>query len=574
MKIGRITELAWFIIITVVLCLGFLVLHSNQQEKFAEIDANYNKSTINLSKDFDPQTLATLLLEGNYVSDDTSAIFIANYIKIKLTGEKPLTLPNLGALNKRDFRISADNIDLYGGSYLKIRVENSRKSLGLTDLPKNIVAKDTVGQGNYRIRIKVQKYDQTANFILKKLDKNKKAVPNVLVQLTEHYYDSLFKAQDFILGYAKTDKNGIATFNGLRANGYYSVLPIREGFEYGNPKGTTKSDLQKTLEKSFFDKIKNIFSKEADFTFTQREHQITPFDSYTYASLKEDNALTVRTPQEFQEKLMSNLIFILLAWWVLHFYLVWRKKKTDQFILPVIMFLSGICLLTMHSILNPLTDRMLGNDMAQGILIGIVLIGVFSEINFVTFFNNYYAVPFDFPLSIWRWLLKPYKSKLQFIWNLAKKKKIYKLLLVGFIPLCLLLLPFDLLVWVCRKIKQKVPRLSRIKNLPEGSGYLMLALLLTFLLFPFGTSPQAGVKVNLFFFQPSEIAKYLIIIFLAAFFYHNDTKIHKFSEVKKISSTGKIQWAAFGVQFRTILTVILSLGALLGMYLILGDMQL
>jgi cell division protein FtsW (lipid II flippase)/cell division protein FtsI/penicillin-binding protein 2 len=258
------------------------------------------------------------------------------------------------------------------------------------------------------------------------------------------------------------------------------------------------------------------------------------------------------------------LIFILLAWWALHFYLVWRKKRTDPFMLSLVMLLSGICVLIMYAIHNPLTDKMLGNDMTTGILWGIGLIALLSEINFVSFFNNRYAAPFDFTLSGWRWLLKPYKSKLQFIWNLTKKNKLYQLLLVVFIPICLFLLPFDLIVFVCKKVKQKIPRLNRIKNLPEGSGYLMLALFLTFLLFFFGTSPQAGVKVNLFFFQPSEIAKYLIVIFLAAFFYHNDKKIQTFSS--NFSKTG------LKIQFRTVLTILLSLGALLGMYLILGDM--
>jgi cell division protein FtsW (lipid II flippase)/cell division protein FtsI/penicillin-binding protein 2 len=514
MKISRITELAWFTIITIVLCLAFLALRSNQQKQFSEINANYeNKLAVDLSADFDVQTLANLLIDANYVSDDTSAFFIAEHIKTRLAQEAEL--PNLGELNKRSFRISADSIDSKGGSYLKNRVESSRKSLGITDsLPATAENSFDLKSGAYEITVKVQQFDSTANFILKKLDKNLKSVPDVLVQLSEHYYDSLNVAQEFVLGYAKTDKKGIATFKGLKAEGYYSILPIQKGFEYGNQKGTVKGNLAET--------------KNRTFIFTQREHQITPFDSYTYANLKEDNAVTVRPPQEYQGNLASNLIFILLAWWVLHFYLVWRKKKTDQFILPLIMLLSGICLLIMYSIHNPLTDKMLGNDMAQGILAGIVLIGLLSEINFVTFFNSNY----------------------KFLGRFGGLRKI----------------PFDIvrtiLIGISGLFGKKMK--ERVKKLPEGSGYLILALFLTFLLFFFGTSPQAGVKVNLFFFQPSEIAKYLIILFLAVFFYHNDKKIQTFSS--NFSKTG------LKIQFRTILTVILSLGALLLMYLILGDM--
>jgi len=537
MKIGRITERYWFVIITIVLCLAFFVLRSNQKEQFAKINTNYEEKTaVNLSKDFEPQTLANLLVEHNYIPDDTSALVIANHIKSKLAEGK--TLPNLGELNKRTFRIPASYIDSLGGSYLKNRVKNLRELLGITGpLPttaenafdlKKIAGDPGSRKENCEITVKVQEFDSTANWLLKKMDKNLIAVPNVLIQIKEHHYDSISNAQEIIIGYAMTNEKGIAVFKGLNADGYYSVLPIKQGFEYGKSQGTIKGDLQTTIAKSFFDKIKSIFDNETNFTFTQREHSISPFDTYVYANLKEDNAITVRIPQEFQSKLVSNLIFILLAWWILHFYLVIRKKKTDQFFLPLIMTLSGICLLTMHSIHNPLTDKMLGDDMAQGILWGIVLIGALSEIDFVTFFNSNY----------------------RFLGKFGGLRSIHfdivRLLVIRFAGI------------FGKKIK------NWVSKLPEGGGYLILAFLLTLLLFPFGTSPQAGVKINLFFFQPGEIVKYMIVLFLAAFFYKNMEKIQTFSRIVSTQS--------FRIQFRTIITVIVSLGTLLLMYLALGDM--
>ena len=506
MKNNRTTETLWFAIISVALVLAFFALRSNQKEQFAEVNANYaEKTAVNLDKDFDVKVLANLLVEGNYVSDDTSAMFIAEHIKSKLAAGTEL--PNLGALNKSIFRIPASQIDEKGGSYLKNRLANSRETLGITDsLPTDVRHSELVSESldslsrndGAIITVKVQEFDSTANFILKKLDKNLKVVPNVLVQIKQHYYDSLNVAREMILGYATTDNNGIAIFKGLNPDGYYSVLPIKQGFEYGNSKGTTKG---------------NLAQSNKNFTFIQREHALTPLDTHTYANIKEDNALTVRTPQDFQGSLTSNLIFILIAWWLLHFYLLWRKKRTDQFILPCIMALTGICFFTMYSIYNPLTDKLIGVDMVQGILVGIVLIGILSEINFVTFFNSNY-----------RFLGK---------WG-------------GLRPI-----HFDV-----------APKFS--KKLPKGSGYLILALFITVLLFPFGTSPQAGVKVNLFFFQPSEIAKYLIVIFLAAFFYKKAKVIQTFSQILSKESL-KIQW-------KTVVTVIICLGALLLMYLALGDM--
>ena len=493
---SRNTERLWFLLVTIVLGLTFLKLHYNYRKQFEPINESYaNQTTVNLDKDFDPQLLANLLVEGDYISDEESAILIANHIQKKLADGVPL--PNLGELNKPSFKISADTIDLKGGESLKKRIEEHRKQLGITNsLPETAENTIDLKQGNCEIKVIVQELNENANIIFKKLNLNKRPLHQVLVQITEHFYDSLSMPQENILDYAMTNENGVAVFIGLNADRYYSVLPIKQGCEYGTPKGTTKGNLGSTKNKTF--------------TFTQRELKISPFDNLS--SLKEDHVITARTPQEFQGKFVSNFIFILLAWWGLHIYLTIRKKTGDQIILPLIMLLSGFSLLILYSIHNPLTDKMLGNATATGILFGIVSIALFSEINIVTLFNDNY----------------------KFLGKWGGLRPIY----------------FD---WV-HKI---FPRL------PQGSGYLILALVLTFLLFPFGTSPQAGVKVTLFFFQPSEIAKYLIIIFLAAYFYHKAKIIQTFSQINS-KDAWKIQWS-------TVLKVALSLGALLMLYFVLSD---
>ena len=503
--------------VTLAFGLVFFTLHKNYQKKFEQINASYrNRMAVNLDKNVDTQLFANLLVEGNYLPDDTSAVFIAKHIKSKLAEDN--LLPNLGELNKRAFRISAANIDSTGGEYLKIRLAESHKRLCITDsLPATAENTIDFGQGDCEIKAMVQEFDINANFRLRILNKNTKTVPDVLVQITEHYYDSISNPNAIILGYAMTDKNGIAVFKGLNAEGYYSVIPVRKGFEYGNSKGTTQGNLG------------SMKAKKRVFTFTQQEHLLSPFDTYTYLSLKEDNVITVRTPMEYQSKLITNLIFIILLWWSLHLFLCIRKKANDQLILPLIMALSGICLLVMYAIHNPLTDKMLGNDMAQGVMIGIVAITVLSEINVVTFFNSNY----------------------RFLgWAGGKRPVKFDILR-------------EILVWFSGLFGKSIK--NWFSKLPEGLGYLIIALVLTSLLFPFGTGPEgSGVKVNLFFFQPGEIAKYLIIIFLAAFFYYNAEKIQTFSE--SFSKRG------FRIQFCTVASATAGLVLLLAMYLVLGDM--
>jgi hypothetical protein len=380
--------------VTVVLCLGFLTLYNNHnkpKKQFAAANDGYKeKSVLNLQKDFNTKDLADLFVTGNYVSDPKDAELIAEHIKHKL--ENGAELPNLGELNKKTFRISVALTDSLGGTGLKARIKRSREILGIDGevmkkYAENIPQALDLNNGDCEIKVKVQQIDSTANRLVRMLDRNYKPASSVMVRLREHYYitafaengkDSVKMAADSIVGYAITDKKGFATFSGLNKDGFYSVLPIKYGFEYGISRGTTKGGLGGNRE----------------FTFTQRQHQITPFDALAYSQIKEDNALTVRTPEQYKDDLITHLTFFLLAWWALHFYLSVRNRRrkieTDNLLLPVLMTLSGICLLAMYAIINPLSDRMIGNKMAVGAIAGVVLIGVMSEIDFVKFFNSQY----------------------------------------------------------------------------------------------------------------------------------------------------------------------------------------
>jgi cell division protein FtsW (lipid II flippase) len=58
-----------------------------------------------------------------------------------------------------------------------------------------------------------------------------------------------------------------------------------------------------------------------------------------------------------------------------------------------------------------------------------------------------------------------------------------------------------------------------MKLASNGWPWAVIATGLLTLTILFGTGPEgSGVKVNLFGFQPSEIVKFVIIVFLAGFF--------------------------------------------------------
>ena len=76
---------------------------------------------------------------------------------------------------------------------------------------------------------------------------------------------------------------------------------------------------------------------------------------------------------------------------------------------------------------------------------------------------------------------------------------------------------------------------------------------------PFGSGPEgSGVKVNLFGFQPSEIVKYAIILFLAGFFASNEKFISEYRSWHK-------RWSFFSFVLAAIIVSIL-------LFLVLGDL--
>ncbi|GAB6120546.1 FtsW/RodA/SpoVE family cell cycle protein [Dysgonomonas termitidis] len=528
---NRKLEHITLLLVSVVIVLAFFTLYINQEKKFTDINNGLkNKSVIVLKKGFKPNELSRLLLINNYFSDKKDAEAIANIIHNKL--EQGQALPNLGALNLSKFRISADSAEMIGGKALRAQVDKSRGILhgttNMDSLYKTLpLPHDSMDlkEGDCVIIVKVQEKIDSVSWFTKFRKENIKDIPNVIVQLKKHYWlaagidknkDTIYVAKDTIIGYATTNKHGTAFFTGLKKDGYYSVLPIRKGFEYGSSKGTGNG---KTL------------GGNQVYSFVQKAHTIRLIDPLTYSQIKEDSTVTVRAPQDFIDSLVKYIILFFAVWWGLHFFLIARKKEADPLILPLLMTLTGICLVIMYAIHDPLTDKMLGEDMAKGIIAGVILMALCSEVNFLKFVNSQsgiktkrkrITIPFDLFLTCLRKVLRFHISG----------RKIYPLGVKVYQSAC---------------------------KIPDGFGYLFVALLLAFSLFPFGSGPEGSdVKVNLFFFQPSEITKYLVVLFLAAFFAKRADYFLKITDIKR--------------RILNISMIAAGIGVLLGIYMFLGDM--
>lgn len=522
--------------VSIVFILGFCTLYTNQSQKLEKASGNIKAGlSLTIDKDLDSRTLSKFLLKSDYLKDPKDASAIAQWITscIARNGDPA----NLGSLNLPKFKMPVAFASAHGGEYLKTRVYNEQKVLGITDqvmkaYDGTVPSSLTTGNADATITINVTEPDSSLTGFSRLIAKIKgtATVPaeGVLVRLRQHYYDTIpprdgadagIIAADSIIGYAMTDAFGKARFNVPKGR-FYSVVPIQPGYEFGRSKGTTQGALE----------------GNKTYNFSRRSHRITPFDPSTYSRIKEDGALIVRTPEQYKDKLIAGAATFIIGWWGLFIFIfimdLRHKRASDHLLMILLMTLTGIGLLTMYAISNPLSDKLIGPDMAQGLLGGLLMMALLSNINYLKFYNNQSAVQcgkvkFDFISQFIGWILSPLKSMV------SKPAKALK---------------------------------NRGISYPDGIGYLILAVLMVLLLSIFGTGPEGSdAKVNLWFFQPSEVSKYLVVIFIAAFFTSNAGLIQAFSD-----RINKLTWKR---QLGVVTGVVAALLFLLMLYLVvLSDM--
>lgn len=537
----------------------FIKLLSNYSERFDEVANNYlttPKTAVNLVKGTSYNDLADVLHNHNYITSKDDADFVSKFISQKLDDGQ--TLSTLYDLNKRIWQIPVSLIDSIGSSGYKNKAYKSKESIGIDDefckkdfsqLYDSAVL-DSTQYGSINVSV-IERLENSGMF-----SKSTKPCANIVVRLSEQYIDSLdnYKSKRRTIAYLKTNDKGEVSFNGLNPNLSYSVLPIHDGFEYGTTKGTIGGNL------SQYD------NATLNCSFTQQDHKIRIFDAQTLKQIKGDKTLTIRSPKEFKNILVKYVVLFFVAWWGLWLIYKVRRKPINETILAILMSLTGLCLLTMFSLNDPLTDKLLGADMAQGIIAGVVLIAILLNVNFKKLYQNQALIDFDIPLESIKWIFKPFKHKVSYLTRILSNRTsnvFLKCISLCGIVICLPMLILDLIrVTSLNKIVSRF-----LEKLPKGSGYLLTALMITALLFtPLGVA-VGGMKVNLnigIIFQPSEIAKYLIIFFMAAYFSVNANKIVQFSE--------KGNTKLFGAKLKMMMSIFIGLGVLMGLYLVLGDM--
>ncbi|HWM91206.1 MAG TPA: FtsW/RodA/SpoVE family cell cycle protein [Thermoanaerobaculia bacterium] len=202
--------------------------------------------------------------------------------------------------------------------------------------------------------------------------------------------------------------------------------------------------------------------------------------------------LVVRTSRQFRSSFWLWAGMMLAGFFAVH--AAWRARRFpgDELILPILLVLTGIGLMVMVSVRDPLRDLALYLPFAQGVIIG-----------------------------------------------------------------CLLLLAASQVDW------ERSPA-RRMTFLP-----LLAALGLSVLLILFGSGPgTSDAKVNLFGFQPVEVVKVLIVLFLAAYFFDRWEFLRELPERRLPGFLSRLGLP----KLEYMLTPVLAMGAVLVFFFLQRDL--
>jgi len=503
----RRIERFFLVLVSLVLALLFLNLHSVLQKDFETVPQRLQNGTlVNLNAEGAAQNLRKVLQNGFYFEDPRDIQLITSVLSQNLNTDSN-ALDNIGELNKQPFYVDAERAYAAGGESFKKRVRLSRSLLGFTGIdsvrfdrekkaPPVLPASVDVGLGKGQIKGSISTVENApAAGVLVRLQ--------LLLPQDSLYSNVISEVADETTETSNVVRKSFvldsADNRQLQSLTAYVRTDADGNYTFKNlPEGKAFEVLP--LQPAFqFGASKGTANLDGDetFSFIQRPHTIRLFSGRDFTNLKAEKALIVRLPQEFNRWFWIIAGGFFLSFFLVHLFLSLRMPDTDGLLLPVVMLLTGLSFVTLFSLQQPLSDRFLAKSMAGYFVAGMVGLFVLQAFNLRRFTTD---------------------------------SRLYRLFYLKNEPLTSSGLPW--------------------------AGVAALLLLLTIV---FGSGPEgSGVKVNLFGFQPSELVKYLTIIFLAGFFARNEKAIAEYTRWQK-------RWSFFRVAFLSILATIF-------LFLILGDL--
>jgi cell division protein FtsW (lipid II flippase) len=506
LSVGRGKERLFLLLITLICALLFYRLYTVIQLRVADVEKRLQDGTMVNLNSKDPATQFRRLLEKGYYFDDKRDIdlieaTVANQIGV---GQK---VDNIGELNKRKYYVDADEAFAKGGKSFKSRVTASRSLLGYTGAdslrfieekrnPPALQSVIDLAMGSHSIKGQIlNKEQQPITGVLLRLEMILPQDSIINDEPTEDLKAIIKSGNGFIQTFLP-DSAGKRRLQSLTA---YARTGANGNVTFQNlPDGKAFKilPLQPGYQFGTSQGVQDL-DEDVSFTFHQSPHTIKLLSTRDFNILKKEKSLIIRTPQEFNQWYWIIAGSFLGGFLLIHFLLSWKFSEADQLILPVIMMLVGLSFLTLLSLQDPLRDRFLAKDTL--VYLGIGLAGMFAMLLFNTR---------KFTTDFWLYRMLVFKN---------------------------------------------------VRSAANGWPWVVSAVILLALTITFGTGPEgSGVKVNLFGFQPSEIVKYLIILFLAGFFAANEKLISEYASWTK-------RWSFFSFALIAILITLM-------LFLLLGDL--
>ncbi len=504
-RASRNTERIFLLIISLVLGFVFFQLFDVLQRDFKEVPQRLADGTMmNINEAKPGERMHSLLTRGFYFQDKADIDLVTAVINREDLASKT-DLDNTGELNKSKYSINADEAYNKGGETFRKRVKVSRALLGFSDTdsllfnqersaPMNLSPTLSAGMGSYKISGTVKNNETGVSGVLVRL---RMVMPrdSMISEIT----GSENKVTEFKNGIRKVFATDTAANRLLESWVGYARTDGQGNFSFeGLPPEQAFEVLP--LQPGFqFGRSKGVekLTKDASFTFSQSQHTIKLFSTQDFNTFKKEKTFIVRTPEEATQWFWIIFAVFIGGFLLLHLMLSLKFPTADQLLLPILMLLTGFSLITLLSLQDPLRDRFLA------------------------------------------------KSTVMYLGG-------------GFLAMCVLML-FNLRRFNPDSGLFRLFIFKGNRYAANGWPWAVLASGLLALTLIFGTGPEgSGVKVNLFGFQPSEIVKFLLLIFLAGFFAANEKMISEYTTWTK-------RFSFFFFALAAIVVTIL-------LFLILGDL--